>query len=160
MFTLAPIAHQLGLSSFKMVQPALHTEIVIAFESTTTGDSRRSIRSIDFMRGWYSTWITGPNTRGCGMHAEQVQRLFPGVETEWQHQTVFLHDRSYIFDTNLVAGVVVQSDLTHAAWWADVNMPVSDEDNGSVHTTIADYLGLSRGSCVTRLQHHGLFYPR
>jgi hypothetical protein len=160
MFSFTTIARQLGLRTFKEASPQLHTEIVIAFESSTVGDSRRSIRSVDFMRGWYSTWITGPDTKGCGMHAEQVLRVAPGVDRAWSHQVVLLHDRSYIFDNSLVPGVVPESEFERAAWWASVDMPVSDEDNGGTETTMAEYLGLSRGSCITRLKHDGLFYPR
>lgn len=144
----------MGFRNFQTVQPALHTDIILAVWSTTTGDKLGSIRSVDFVRGWYSTWITGPNTLGCGMHADAVLSVFPQVDRDWQYEIVLLHDKCFQVMGETIDGVLPEQYFDNArAFWIEADAPMGT-------STAADMLELSRGNCKTKLRHAGHFYPR
>ena len=143
-----------GFTSFQKAHPDLHTDVIVGVWSTTTGDRFGSLRSIDFMRAWYTTWIKGPETLGCGMHAEAVLKLFPGADRSWTHEIVLLHDACMQIVGQETPGVLSESyfDTEHAFW----------VESGKLweNTPMCDILGLSRGNCKTKLKHQGVFYPR
>ena len=144
----------LGFRSFQKAQPTLHTDIIMAVWSTTTGDRFGSIRSVDFIRGTYSTWIEGPNTKGCGMHADAVLALFPNVDRDWSYEVVLIHDHCYQVVGETIPGVMPESAFENSkAYWIPASQMIGDK-------TAADTLELSRGNCKTKLKHAGTFYPR
>jgi hypothetical protein len=144
----------LGFRSFQKQQPALHTDIIMAVWSTTAGDRFGSIRSIDFIRGWYSTWIKGPETMGCGMHAEAVLSLFPNADREWSYEVVLIHDQCYSTGGEETPGVLPEIVFENSkAYW----IPSTDLIG---QLPACDALELSRGNCKTKLRHAGIFYPR
>lgn len=141
----------LGFKAFS-TPPELHTEIVLAVWTNCADDKFTSVRSLEFVRGWYTTWITGPQTVGCGIHGAAVCALFPDADREWAHEFVFLHDPCWQVPGETIAGVLPESQLdSGTTYWQ-----YADKSLGERY----DLLELNRGSCKTRLRHNGVFFPR
>lgn len=152
MFSFNGLAQSLGMRPFS-TRPELHREIVLCFASTDSSDANHSSISCEFIRGWYTTWIEGPRTRGCGMHSETVRRIDPGADREWNYSMVFLYSGRIQIEHAWMPGVVDETVFEDSAWWAYCDDPIHG-------MSLAQYMDLDRGSCKTKLKHDGVFYPR
>jgi hypothetical protein len=153
MLSFEGIARSLGLRSWKEAQPDLHRDIILGIETRAT--DCKSVAGFDFIRGWYTTWIIGPETEGCGMHQQHVLDIDPSASLRWQHHMVMLVDLHMEISGSLCPGVVPQ-ELFDTGWWgysdALVNTP-----QGSLR--LADVIDLQAGVYKTRIRHKGKFHP-
>lgn len=151
MFSFNGLAQSLNMVPFT-TRPELHKEIILSFTFGDSCDKEKSSVGFEFIRGWYSTWIEGPVTRGCGMQDEAVQRIDPAASRQWSYSMVFLYNSNIVIDEAWLPGVLDEALFERDSWWGYCDAPVAD-------TTLAQYLNLERGRCKTRLKHAGVFYP-
>lgn len=148
------LAKSLGMVLMSQAQPNLHREIIIAQELKMTECS--GIRSFDFMRGWYSTWIKGPETEGCGMHRPQVLAVDPTAAQSWLTRPAFITYHKLESEDHIKPGVIPLS-LIRGSWWAYTNSVITTADGKTMPLDV--YCNMRRDQCPTRIMHKGVVYP-
>lgn len=153
MLSFAAMAKHLGMVSWSQAEPELHREVILANE--TVQPDCRSARGFDFIRGVYTTWITGPDTEGYGFYQSLILEKEPGASLHWKTEMVVLVDHRYDVVDKIRAGVIPQR-VFESGWWAYHDTLV---DNLGKQTPLHEYLSLERGVYKNRIKHRGEFYP-
>jgi hypothetical protein len=108
------------------------------------------------MRGWYSTWIKGPHTEGCGMHRPLVLAVDPSAAQDWVTRQAFITYHKLDAEDHIKPGVIPLS-LIRSSWWAYTNSIVTLPDGSSLPLDV--YCGMKRDLCPTKISHKGVVYP-
>lgn len=148
------IFDSLGMTPWSSDVPELHREIIVGIESAEA--ECKSSRGFDLMRGWYSTWIIGPNTEGCGMHQQAILDMEPEAHLQWHTQPVMLVSVKLNVTGSIRPGVIPAELLEPGAWWAYYDDLIQHNET---LVPLHEYVKLQRDVCKTRIKHEGIFYP-
>lgn len=146
---------EMGFTAWSTARPPKHTEVVLSFQTREIDSS--SYMGIDFVRGWYSTWIKGPSTEGCGISRQWVLDVDPEAAQTWVEQEVFIIHSKIFMKEAIRPGIIPAAVFTDALW-APVDLVVKTgcPPKGQ---TISSMLNLKRDVCKTRIKHRGIMYP-
>lgn len=166
MLILPSLLASIGMTSWSEAVPENNRNIVIAYEEANTNmPNMRGSWKLHALHGFYTTWITGPDTEGCGLHKQSLLQVHPGADKNWTEQPVVLVYRKFEIAGGITQGVIPASLLKHSWWgYADHMVGLSEvqekgEEVDKLRVSLTGFFGVEPDEIKTRIKHNGVFFP-